>query len=159
MCFISLLYWLSLSLSPSILPFSLPPVALFLSFLSSYPSPTFSLFPLVLKGSVESPLFSCTPERTHSLSTVLWTFSRLLTGKLEWLMADLTHRCPRRWWRGNKERKLLKGIEMQPHRESCFRVLRRAQRGEETRRGELLREERRNETTPCHTAGSLLSGW
>uniref|UniRef100_A0A674EI78 Thrombopoietin n=1 Tax=Salmo trutta TaxID=8032 RepID=A0A674EI78_SALTR len=51
---------------------------------------------LDITGSVESPVLSCTPQNTHSLSTVLWTFSRLLTGKLEWLMADLTHRCPRR---------------------------------------------------------------
>uniref|UniRef100_A0A4W5RG77 Thrombopoietin n=1 Tax=Hucho hucho TaxID=62062 RepID=A0A4W5RG77_9TELE len=49
---------------------------------------------LDIRGSVESPLFSCTPQSTHSLSTVLWTFSRLITGKLEWLMTDLTHGCP-----------------------------------------------------------------
>uniref|UniRef100_A0A8C8JDQ1 Thrombopoietin n=1 Tax=Oncorhynchus tshawytscha TaxID=74940 RepID=A0A8C8JDQ1_ONCTS len=49
---------------------------------------------LDIRGSVESPLFSSTAESTHSLSTVLWTFSRLITGKMEWLMADLTHGCP-----------------------------------------------------------------
>ncbi|KAM9428687.1 uncharacterized protein ACWYII_019627 isoform 2-T3 [Salvelinus alpinus] len=49
---------------------------------------------LDIRGSVESPFFSSTAESTHSLSTVLWTFSRLITGKIEWLMADLTHGCP-----------------------------------------------------------------
>ncbi|KAK6302569.1 hypothetical protein J4Q44_G00269240 [Coregonus suidteri] len=49
---------------------------------------------LDIRGSGESPLLSCTPQSTQSLSTVLWTFSRLITGKLEWLMADLTHGCP-----------------------------------------------------------------
>ncbi|KAL0965955.1 hypothetical protein UPYG_G00288630 [Umbra pygmaea] len=49
---------------------------------------------LDIKGPVGSPVLSCTPQSTHSLSTVLQTLSRLLTGKLELLMADLTHVCP-----------------------------------------------------------------
>ncbi|XP_062337430.1 thrombopoietin isoform X3 [Osmerus eperlanus] len=33
-------------------------------------------------------------ESSQSMKTVLWTYSRLITGKLEWLMSDLIDRCP-----------------------------------------------------------------
>ncbi|CAL8366802.1 unnamed protein product [Boreogadus saida] len=49
---------------------------------------------LELSGAVESPLTSsCVPQSSPSLSTVLWAYSRLITGKLEWLVVTLEDRC------------------------------------------------------------------
>ncbi|KAK0135495.1 hypothetical protein N1851_028645 [Merluccius polli] len=48
---------------------------------------------LELSGAAESPLNSCSPRSTTSLSTVLWAYSRLITGKLEWLVVTLEDRC------------------------------------------------------------------
>ncbi|CAL8344727.1 unnamed protein product [Merluccius merluccius] len=45
-----------------------------------------------LQGAAESPLNSCSPRSTTSLSTVLWAYSRLITGKLEWLVVTLEDR-------------------------------------------------------------------
>ncbi|XP_062337428.1 thrombopoietin isoform X1 [Osmerus eperlanus] len=44
--------------------------------------------------SMVSPVLSCVPQSSQSMKTVLWTYSRLITGKLEWLMSDLIDRCP-----------------------------------------------------------------
>ncbi|KAM4605142.1 thrombopoietin isoform 2-T2 [Polymixia lowei] len=48
---------------------------------------------LELNGPVESPVLSCVPSSTQSMSTVLWSYSRLITGKLEWLVVSLADRC------------------------------------------------------------------
>ncbi|KAG7272499.1 hypothetical protein CRUP_005971 [Coryphaenoides rupestris] len=44
-------------------------------------------------GAVESPLSSCVPQSTTSLSAVLWAYSRLITSKLEWLVVTLEDTC------------------------------------------------------------------
>lgn len=49
---------------------------------------------LQLTGSVESPVLSCVPKSTHSLSTVLVSYNRLVTGKVEHFMDNLSDRCP-----------------------------------------------------------------
>ncbi|XP_078144051.1 thrombopoietin isoform X1 [Centroberyx gerrardi] len=45
------------------------------------------------QGPVESPVLSCVPQSTQSLTTVLWTYSRLISGKLEWLVVNLADKC------------------------------------------------------------------
>ncbi|XP_076001290.1 thrombopoietin isoform X2 [Genypterus blacodes] len=48
---------------------------------------------LELSGPAESPALSCVPQSTQSLSTILWTYNRLLSGKLEGLMDNLADKC------------------------------------------------------------------
>ncbi|XP_076001292.1 thrombopoietin isoform X4 [Genypterus blacodes] len=45
------------------------------------------------QGPAESPALSCVPQSTQSLSTILWTYNRLLSGKLEGLMDNLADKC------------------------------------------------------------------
>ncbi|KAM7400630.1 hypothetical protein PAMA_005024 [Pampus argenteus] len=45
------------------------------------------------QGPVESPVLSCVPGSTQSLSTVLLNYNRLLSGKLERFMINLEDRC------------------------------------------------------------------
>ncbi|KAJ3594403.1 hypothetical protein NHX12_003710 [Muraenolepis orangiensis] len=51
------------------------------------------LFSSERQGAVESPQISCVPRSTQSLSAVLWAYSRLITGKLEWLAVALEDTC------------------------------------------------------------------
>ncbi|XP_048844587.1 thrombopoietin [Brienomyrus brachyistius] len=48
---------------------------------------------LEITGQVEKLNFFCPSERTNNLGFVLWNFGRLLSGKLEWLVAELKDRC------------------------------------------------------------------
>ncbi|KAF7664562.1 hypothetical protein LDENG_00172900 [Lucifuga dentata] len=48
---------------------------------------------LELSEPVESPASSCVPQSTQNLSTVLWTYNRLISGKLEGFMDNLADRC------------------------------------------------------------------
>ncbi|KAI1883079.1 hypothetical protein AGOR_G00241550 [Albula goreensis] len=46
-----------------------------------------------LSGEPESLVTSCPSQSTQNLGHVLWHFSRLLTGKLEWLVSELSSQC------------------------------------------------------------------
>ncbi|XP_036410827.1 thrombopoietin [Megalops cyprinoides] len=48
---------------------------------------------LELTGEAESPVTSCPSQVTQNLGQVLRHFSWLLTGKLEWLIAELKTQC------------------------------------------------------------------
>ncbi|XP_044224705.1 thrombopoietin isoform X1 [Thunnus albacares] len=45
------------------------------------------------QGPVETPVLSCVPGSTQSLSTVLLNYNRLISGKLERFMITLEDRC------------------------------------------------------------------
>lgn len=47
----------------------------------------------VPQGEANSSVAACPSQPTQNLAQVLWNFSRLLTGKLEWLAAELSSRC------------------------------------------------------------------
>lgn len=47
--------------------------------------------------SAVSPELSCAPRSTGSLSTVLHSFKKLITGKLEWFVVDLEDMCTSQW--------------------------------------------------------------
>ncbi|XP_061098732.1 thrombopoietin [Conger conger] len=48
---------------------------------------------LELTGEGNRSVTACPSQPSQNLSLVLWNFSRLLTGKLEWLAAELTSQC------------------------------------------------------------------
>ncbi|KAG5847744.1 hypothetical protein ANANG_G00129470 [Anguilla anguilla] len=48
---------------------------------------------LELTGEDDSLVAACPSHPTRNLGDVLWSFSRLLTGKLEWLAAELSAGC------------------------------------------------------------------
>ncbi|XP_072560144.1 thrombopoietin [Paramormyrops kingsleyae] len=48
---------------------------------------------LEITGEVGKQYFFCPSERTHNMGLVLRNFGRLLSGKLEWLVAELKDRC------------------------------------------------------------------
>ncbi|XP_054452461.1 thrombopoietin isoform X1 [Anoplopoma fimbria] len=48
---------------------------------------------LQLSGPTMSPALSCVPRSTHSLNTILSNYNRLISGKLERFMVNLSDRC------------------------------------------------------------------
>ncbi|KAJ8378095.1 hypothetical protein AAFF_G00248090 [Aldrovandia affinis] len=48
---------------------------------------------LVTVGEAESPAADCPGQATQNFGHVLWHLSRLLTGKLEWLVGELSSQC------------------------------------------------------------------